>query len=94
MGSRLYALSKALIAFRFCTRIGPTEAQVFAMRTRPQQMFLYRVYRGAEVPRRPNVTRFHLANYSFHPAHTWHQFVVREAALQMVKISKRYQSEN
>ena len=27
-GSRLYALSKALNAFRFCTLIGPTEAQV------------------------------------------------------------------
>ena len=27
-GLRLYALSEALIAFRFCTRIGPTEAQV------------------------------------------------------------------
>ena len=28
LGLQLYALSKALIAFRFCTRIGPTEAQV------------------------------------------------------------------
>ena len=27
-GSQLYALSKALNAFRFCTQIGPTEAQV------------------------------------------------------------------
>ena len=69
LGSRLYALSKALIAFRFCARIGPTEAQVLPC-TPARNNVSIPSYRGAEGPWRQNVTRFRLANYSFHHAHT------------------------
>ena len=48
LGSRLYALSKALIAFRFCTRIGPTEAQVLPCAPARNNVSIPS-YRGAEV---------------------------------------------
>ena len=47
LGSRLYALSKALIAFRFCTRIGQTEAQVLQCAPARNNV-LIQSYRGAE----------------------------------------------
>ena len=48
LGSRLYALSKALIAFRFCTLIGPTEAQVLPCALARNNVSIPS-YRGAEV---------------------------------------------
>ena len=68
-GKWLYALSKALIAFRFCSRIGPTEAQVLPCAPARNNVSIPS-YRGVEV-RRPEALRaFRLANYYFHHAHT------------------------
>ena len=51
----MYALSKALIAFRFCTRIGPTEAQVLPCAPARNDVSIPS-YRGVEV-RRPEALR-------------------------------------
>ena len=51
----MYALSKALIAFRFCTRIGPTEAQVLPCAPACNNVWIPS-YRGVEV-RRPEALR-------------------------------------
>ena len=81
-----YALSKALIAFRFCTRIGPTEAHVLPCAPARNNVSIPS-YRGAESSRRPNVTRLPSSELLFSSCPHWHQFVVRRR-LQMVKISK------
>ena len=53
--SGLYALSKALITFRFCTRIGPTEAQVLPCAPARNNVSIPS-YRDVEV-RRPEALR-------------------------------------
>ena len=77
--------SEALIAFRFCTRIGPTEAQVLPC-ARPQQCFDTELSEFGSPPP-PRFTRFRLANYYFHQAHMA-SVCSTGGHLQMVKISK------
>ena len=77
MGLRLYALSNALIAFRFCTHIGPTEAQVLPC-TPARNNVSIPSYRGTEV-RRPKVYALPSRELLFSSCPHWHQFVVREA---------------
>ena len=55
MGIAVYPLSKALIAFRFCTRIGQTEAQVLPCAHARNNVSIPS-YRGVEV-RRPEALR-------------------------------------
>ena len=78
LGSGLYALSKALIAFRFCMRIGPTEAQVLPCAPARNNVSIPS-YRGAEV-RRPEALRASSRELLFSSCPHWHQFVVRKAA--------------
>ena len=82
---RLYALSKALTAFRFCTRIGPTEAQVFP--SHPPAVSIPS-YRGVEV-RRPEALRASVSRTTIFIMPTLASVCSTGGRLQMVKISKR-----
>ena len=87
LGSRLYALSKALMAFRFCTQIGPTEAQVLPCALAHKYVSITS-YRGVEdrgaVKLRASVSQTTL---SIMP--TLASVCSTAGRLQMVKISKR-----
>ena len=76
-GLRLYALSEALIAFRFCTRIGPTEAQVLPCAPARNNVSIPS-YRGAE-DRGAEHYALPSSELLFSSCPHWHQFVVREA---------------
>ena len=87
LGSRLYALSKALIALRFCTRIGPTEAQVLPCAPARNNVSIPS-YRGAED--RGAETLFASVSRTFLFIMPTLASVCRTGGrLQMVKISKR-----
>ena len=81
--SRLYALSKALIAFRFCTRIGPKESQVLPCAPARNNVSIpsYRVRKTA-APKRYALPSRELL---FPSCPHWHQFVVREAVYKWWK---------
>ena len=87
MVSRLYALSKALIAFRFCTRIGPTEAQVLPC-SPARNNVLIPSYRGAE-DRGAETLRATGSRTTLFIMPTLASFCSTGGRLQMVKISKR-----
>ena len=87
LGSGLYALSKALIAFRFCMRIGPTEAQVLPCAPARNNVSIPS-YRGAEV-RRPEALRASVSRTTIFIMPTLASVCSTEGRLQMVKISKR-----
>ena len=67
--SGLYALSKALIAFRFLHADRANRGAGIAMRTRLQQCFDTELS-GCGSPPPRSFTRFRLTNYYFHHAHT------------------------
>ena len=77
LGSPLYVLSKALIAFRFCTRIGPTEAQVLPCAPARNNVSIPS-YRGAE-DRGAETLRASVRELLFSSCPHGHQFVVRKA---------------
>ena len=83
LGSRLYALSKALIAFRFCTRIGPTGPR-YCHAHPPATMFRYRIIgvRKTAAPKRYALPSRELL---FPSCPHWHQFVVPEAVYKWWK---------
>ena len=83
----LYALSKALIAFRFCTRIGPTEAQVLPCAPTRNNVSIPS-YRGVEV-RRPEALRASVSRTTIFIMPTRASVCSTGGRLQMVKISKR-----
>ena len=87
MGLRLYALSKALIAFRFCTRIGPTEAQVLPCAPARNNVSILS-YRGAEV-RSAQMFRASVSRTTLFIMPTLASVCSTGGRLQMVKISKR-----
>ena len=82
-GKRLYALSKSLIAFRFCTRIGPTEAQVLPCTPAHNNVSIpsYRVWKSAA----PKLYALPSREPLFSSCPHWHQFVVREAVYKWWK---------
>ena len=84
LGSRLYALSKALIAFRFCTRIGPTEAQVLPCAPARNNVSIPS-YRGAEV-RGAQMLRASLSRTTLFIMPTLASVCSTGGRLQMVKI--------
>ena len=85
--SGLYALSKALIAFRFCTRKGPTEAQVLPCAPARNNVSIPS-YRGVEV-RRPEALRASVSRTTIFIMPTRASVCSTGGRLQMVKISKR-----
>ena len=87
LGSRLYALSKALIAFRFCTLIGPTEAQVLPCALARNNVSIPS-YRGAEV-RSAQTLRASISRTTLFIMPTLASVCSTGGRLQMVKISKR-----
>ena len=87
LGSRLYALSKALIAFRFCTWIGPTEAQVLPCAPARNNV-LIPSYRGAE-DRGAEMLRASVLRTTLSIMPTLASVCSTGGRLQMVKISKR-----
>ena len=86
-GSRLYALSKALIAFRFCTRIGPTEAQVLPCAPARNNVSIPS-YRGAE-DQSAETLRASVSRTTLFDMSTLASVCSTGGRLQMVKISKR-----
>ena len=80
-------LSKALIAFRFCTRIGPTEAQVLPCAPARDNVSIPS-YRGVEV-RRPEALRASVSRTTIFIMPTRASVCSTGGRLQMVKISKR-----
>ena len=80
-------LSKALIAFRFCTRIGPTEAQVLPCAPARNNVSIPS-YWGAEV-RRPEALRASVSRTTIFIMPTLASVCSTGGRLQMVKISKR-----
>ena len=86
MGIAVYALSKALIAIRFCTRIGPTEAQVLACAPARNNVSIPS-YRGVEV-RRPEALRASVSRITIFIMPTLASVCSTGGCLQMVKISK------
>ena len=87
MGSRLYALSKALIAFRFCTRMGPTETQVLPCAPARNNVSIPS-YRGAK-DRGAETLRASVSRSTLFIMHTMASVCSTGGRLQMVKISKR-----
>ena len=87
LGSRLYALSKALIAFRFCMRIGPTEAQVLPCAPALNNVSIPS-YRGAE-DRGAETLRASVSRTTLSIMLTLASVCSTRGRLQMVKISKR-----
>ena len=85
--SRFYALSKALIAFRFCTKIGPTEAHVLPCAPARNNVSI-QSYRGAEV-RLPEALRASVSRTTIFIMPTLASICSTGDRLQMVKISKR-----
>ena len=86
LGSRLYALSKALIAFRFCARIGPTEAQVLPC-TPARNNVSIPSYRGEE-DRGAKTLRTSVSRTTLFIMPTLASVCGTGGRLQMVKISK------
>ena len=87
LGSPLYALSKALIAFRFCTRIGPTEAQVLPCAPARNNVSIPS-YRGAE-DRGAETLHASVSRTTLFIMPTRASVCSTGGCLQMVKISKR-----
>ena len=87
LGLRLYALSKALIAFRFCMRIGPTEAQVLPCPPARNNVSIPS-YRGAE-DRGAKTLRASVSRTTLSIMPTLASVCSTGGRLQMVKISKR-----
>ena len=87
MGILLYALSKALIAFRFCTQIGPTEAQVLACAPARNNVSIL-IYQGAE-DRGAKTLRISVSRTTLFIMPTLASVCSTGGRLQMVKISKR-----
>ena len=87
MVSRLYALSKALIAFRFFTRIGPTEAQVLPCAPARNNVSIPS-YQGAE-DRGAETIRASSSRTTLFIMPTMASVCSTGGRLQMVKISKR-----
>ena len=87
LGSQLYTLSKALIAFRFCMRIGPTEAQVLQC-ARARNNVSIPSYRGAEV-RGAQTLCASVSRTTLFIMPTLASVCSTGGCLQMVKISKR-----
>ena len=87
LGLRLYALSKALIAFRFCTRIGPTDAQVLPCAPACNNVSIPS-YRGAE-DRGAERLRASVSRTTLSIMPTLASVCSTGGHLQMVKISKR-----
>ena len=81
--SRFYALFKALIAFRFCTRIGPTEAHVLPCAPSRNNV-RYRVI-GVRKFASPKLYALPSRELLFSSCPHWHQFVVREAVYKWWK---------
>ena len=77
LGLRLYALSKALISFRFCTQIGPTEAKALPCAPARNNVSIPS-YRGAEFAA-PKLYTLPSRELLFSSCPHWNQFVVREA---------------
>ena len=88
LGSRLYALSKALIAFRFRTRIGPTEAQVLPCAPAGNNVSIPS-YRGVE-DRSAEMLRASVSRTTLSIMPTLASVCSTGGCLQMVKISKRF----
>ena len=84
---RLYALSKALTAFRFCTQIGPTEAQVLPAAPARNNVSILS-YRGVEV-HRPEALRASVSRTTIFIMPTLASVCSTGGRLQMMKISKR-----
>ena len=78
---------KALIAFRFCTRIGPTEAQVLPCAPARNNVSIPS-YRGVEV-RRPETLRASVSRTTIFIMPTRASVCSTGGRLQMVKMSKR-----
>ena len=87
LGSWSYALSKALIAFRFCTRIGPTEAQVLPCAPARNNVSIPS-YCGAE-DRGAETLRASVSRTTLSIMPTLASVGSTGGCLQMVKISKR-----
>ena len=87
LGSPLYVLSKALIAFRFCTRIGPTEAQVLPCAPARNNVSIPS-YRGAE-DRGAETLRASVSQTTLFIMPARASVCSTGGRLQMVKISKR-----
>ena len=85
--SRLYALSKALIAFRFCMRIGPTEAQVLPCAPARNNVSIPS-YRGVE-DRGNETLRASVSRTTLSIMPTLASVCSTGGRLQMVKILKR-----
>ena len=79
--------SKALNAFRFCTRIGPTEAQVLPCAPARNNVSIPS-YWGVEV-RRPKALRASVSQITIFIMPTRASVCSTGGPLQMVKISKR-----
>ena len=87
LGSRLYALSEALISLRFCTRIGPTEAKALPFAPARNNVSITS-YRGAEV-RSPETLHASVSRTTIFIMPTLASVCSTGGRLQMVKISKR-----
>ena len=87
LGSRLYSLSKALIAFRFCTQIGPTEAQLLPCASACNNVSIPS-YQGAE-DRSAETLRAIVSRTTLSIMPTLASVCSTGGRLQMVKISKR-----
>ena len=85
-GSQLYVLSKALIAFRFCTPIGPTEAQVLPCAPARNNVMIPS-YPGAEVCGAETL-RASVSQTTLFIMPTLASVCSTGGRLQMVKISK------
>ena len=83
----MYALSKALIAFRFCTWIGPTEAQVLPCAPARNNVSIPS-YRGGE-DRGAETLRASVSRTTLFIMPTLASVCSTGGRLQMVKISKR-----
>ena len=84
--SRFYALSKALIAFRFCTRIGPTEAHVLPCAPARNNVSI-QSYLGVEV-RLPEDLRASVSRTTIFIMPTLVSVCSTGGRLQIVKISQ------
>ena len=86
MGIALYALSKALIAFRFCTRIGPQRRRY--CHARPPATFFDTELSGCGSPP-PRTLRASVSRTTIFIMPTRASVCSTGGRLQMVKMSKR-----
>ena len=84
-GSQSYTLSKALIIFKFCTRIVPTEREVLPCASTCSNV-LIPIYQGAEV-RSPLILHASVSRTTISIIHTLASFCSTGGNLQMVSIS-------